>query len=137
MHPGSTGESISCRVIALPVGESLYSLRFEIRNAGTEPIEFSTYEPFTAFSVVGTAGNKPLTVHQPALDIPIKPVTFRVPPKSSVALTTPIRLRISEGAGPGTDGFIWTIPHDRGALSLQVKLNLPEPFGVVCPVVFE
>jgi hypothetical protein len=137
MNPITTEAPISCRAIAFAVGDATYSLRFELWNPGTGMVELSTYEPFTAFSVIGTAGNKPLTVHQPALDIGVRPTTIRVPPKATVTIATPIRLRISEGAGPGTDGFIWTIPHDRKSVSLQVKLELPGPFGVVGPIVFQ
>jgi hypothetical protein len=95
------------------------------------------YEPFIAFSVLATAHNKPLTVHQPALDIPINPTTIHLPPKVTVTLETPIRLRISESAKPVTDGFLWTIAHAKETVSLQIKLDLPTPFAVVCPVLFQ
>jgi len=132
-----TQEPCSCRVIAAACGDAIYSLHFELCNHGTVPIELSTYEPFIAFSVLATADSKPLTVHQPALDIPVNPMTIRLPPKVTVTLETPIRLRISEGAEPGTDGFVWTIAHAKETVSLQIKLDLPAPFAVLCPVLFQ
>jgi hypothetical protein len=137
MNPTIAEAPISCRAIAIASGDAIYSLRFELSNSGAETLEASTYEPFTAFTVIGTAGNKPLTVYQPMLDIPVRPIIIRVPPKTTVTVATPIQLRISEGAGPGTDGFLWTIPHDRKSVSLQVKLELPGSFGVVGPIVFQ
>ena len=133
----STAASISYRAIATAIRDDIYSLRFEFWNPGTEAVEVSTYEPFTAFSVIGTAGDKPLTVHQPLLNIPVKPTTLRLPPKTTVTVLTPIRLRISEGAAAGTNGFVWTIPHDRKSVSLQVKVEVRGPFEVAGPIVFE
>jgi len=123
--------------IAVASGDKIYSLHFELHNNGGAPIELSTYEPFTAFSVLATAAGKPLTVHQPALDIPVNPTTIYLPPRGTVTIETPIRLRISEGAEPGNDGFVWTIAHEKEAVSLQIKLNLPMPFAVLCPVLFQ
>ena len=128
---------VSCRVVAFASGDATYGLRFGLRNHGTALLELSTYEPFTAFSVVATADDKPVTVHQPALDIPVNPITIHLPPGVTVTLVTPIRLRISEGADPGTNGFVWTIEHDRETVSLQVSLRLPAPFDGTCQVLFE
>jgi hypothetical protein len=128
---------VSCRVIAFASGDATYGLRFELRNRGTAPIELSTYEPFTAFSVLAKVDNKPVTVHQPALDIPVNPITIHLPPGVTVTLVTPIRLRISEGADPGMNGFVWTIEHDKETVSLQVSLRLPAPFASTCPVLIE
>jgi hypothetical protein len=114
----------------------MYSLRFELFNHGSAPVEFSMYEPFTTFTVLATAAEEPLTVHQPALDIPINSTIVRVPPGGTHTLVTPIQLRILEGAEPGTDGFIWTIAEAKEKVSLQIKLNLPDPFDLVCPVSF-
>jgi hypothetical protein len=122
--------------MAIPAGQGMYSLRFELHNRGAAGVELSTWEPFTSFTVTGKAGEKSVTVHQPALDIPVRPKTIRVPPKGTVTIETPIRLRVAEGAGAGNDGFVWTIPHDRKSVSLEVKLNLPEPFDTQCPIVF-
>ena len=131
-----TPEPSSCRAIATTRGDTLYSLHFELRNPGATPIELSSYEPFTAFSVLATGDSKPLTVHQPALDIPVNPTTIRLPPMVIVTIETPIRLRISEGAAPGTDGFVWTISNSKGAVSLQIQLDLPAPFAGPCPLLF-
>jgi hypothetical protein len=133
----TTTASVLCHATAIPSGDANYTLRFELQNRSTAMVEISTYEPFTAFSVVATAGTEQLTVHQPALDIPVKPQTIRVQPKATVVIETPIRLRISEGAEPGTNGFVWTIPHDNKTVSLQVRLNLPGVSGILCPVVFQ
>ncbi len=54
-----------------------------------------------------------------------------------VNLETPIRLQILEGAEPGTDGFVWAIAHVKEAVSLQIKLDLPVPFAILCPVLFQ
>jgi hypothetical protein len=128
---------ISCRAIATGRGDETYSLHFELRNRASTPIALPTYEPFTAFSVLATASGKSLAVHQPALDIAVSPTTIHLPPGGTVTVHTPIRLRISEGADPGTDGFVWTIARAREAVSLRVELLLPAPFAVGCPVVFE
>lgn len=133
----SKQERGSCRIIAAASDDAIYSLHFELRNQGVSLIELSTYEPFTAFSVLATADGKPLPVHQPALDIPVNPTTIRLPPRRMVSLETPIRLRIAEGAVPGTDGFIWTIARAKESVFLQVKLDLPAPFAVLCPVLFQ
>ena len=119
------------------MGTSIYSLRFEVRNDDPATIELPTYEPFTAFSIVATAGGKTLTVHQPVLDIPVRPTTIRLTPGVTMIIGTPIRLRIAQGAGPGTDGFVWTIAHEREGLSLETKLELSAPCTIVGPVVFE
>lgn len=133
----NTQEPVACRAIAAAAGDSIYSLHFELQNHGTSVIELSTYEPFTAFSVLATADSNPLKVHQPALDIPVNPTTIRLPPGVIVTLRTPIRLRILEGAAPVTDGFVWTIAHAKETVSLQIKLDLPAPFAVLCPVQFQ
>jgi hypothetical protein len=132
-----TQEPSSCRVIATASGDAIYSLHIELRNHGTKSVELSTYEPFTAFSVLATADSKPLTVQQPTLDIPVNPTTIRLPPRVTVTIETPIRLRISEGAEPGINGFIWTIASAKDTVSLQIKLDLPAPFAVLCPVLFQ
>ena len=135
-NPMTTKASVLCHVTATLSGDANYTLRFELRNPGTETVEIPTYEPFTAFSVIATAGTRQLTVHQPALDIPVKPQTIRVQPKATAVIETPIRLRISEGADPGTNGFVWTIPNERKTISLQVRLNLPGVSEILCPVMF-
>jgi hypothetical protein len=122
--------------MAISAEQAIYSMRFELHNRGAATVELSTLEPFTSFTVTGVAGGKPVTVHQPALDIPVRPMTIRVPPKKTVTIETPIRLRIAQGAEAGSDGFVWTIPHDKKAVSLEVKLNLPEPFDGPCPIAF-
>ena len=126
--------SACCSAVAIPVGDALYALRFELRNVGETAIELPAEYPFTAFSVTATAGGQPLVVHQPALDIAVRPTTFHLPAGGRITVETPIRLRIAEGAEAGTDGFIWTIAHRREALSLQVLLDLPGAFGGPCPV---
>lgn len=127
----------SCRVSAVASGEGMYSLQFELFNNTATPVEIATYEPFTTFTVLALAGDKPLTVDKPALDIPINHIILRVPPGGSLTLVTPIRLRILEGADPGPDGFIWTIAEAKENVSLQIQLNLPDPFDLVCPVSFQ
>lgn len=127
----------SCRVTAVASGDGRYSLHFELFNNGQAPIELSTYEPFTTFTVLAMAGDEPLTVHKPALDIPINHTILRVPAGGALTLVTPIQLRILEGAEPGDDGFIWTIAEAKENVSLQIKLNLPDPFDLVCPVSFQ
>ena len=129
--------TFSCRVTAAASGEGMYSLYFELFNHGSVPVEFTLYEPFTTFTVLATAGDEQLTVHRPALDIPINRTIIRVPAGGTHTLVTPIRLRILEGADPGTDGFIWTIAEAKDKVSLEIKLNLPDPFDLVCPVSFE
>ncbi|MGD0096496.1 MAG: hypothetical protein ABSB60_08375 [Terracidiphilus sp.] len=128
---------IACRAIATPMGEPIYSLRFELRNQGPASIELPIYEPFTAFSILATAGGKPLTVHQPVLDIGVRRATLRLEPKATTIIQTPIRLRIAENAKPGTDGFVWTIAHAREGLSLAAKLELTTLSALVSPVEFE
>ena len=131
-------EPSSCRAIATTShGTTTYSLHFELRNRGAALIELSIYEPFTAFSVLATAESTPLIVHQPALDIPVNLTTIRLPPSVTVTLETPIRLRIAEGAEPGTDGFVWTIAQRKEMVSLQIKLDLAAPFGALCPLLFQ
>jgi hypothetical protein len=137
MKPIPEDAPISCRAIAAAMGESLYSLRFELRNHCPAAIELPTYEPFTAFSILASTGSKPLTVHQPVLDISVRHATIHLSPEVAVTIWTPIRLRIAEGAEPGTDGFLWTIAHEREGLSLQAKLELSAPCVMVAPVVFE
>lgn len=127
----------SCRVSAVASGEGMYSLHFDLFNDTATPVEIGTYEPFTTFTVLALAGDIPLTVHKPALDIPINHTILRVPPGGSLTLVTPIRLRVLEGAEPGNDGFIWTIAETKENVSLQIKLNLPDPFDLVCPVSFQ
>lgn len=125
-----------CRAVATASGDEIYSLHFELYNDGAAALDLPAYEPFTAFSVVATACGKSLTVHQPALDIPVHRTTIRVPPAATVTVHTPIRLRIAEGAEPGTNGFLWTIAHDRETVAVQIKLDLPAPFDVLCLVEF-
>lgn len=125
-----------CRAVATAVGDGLHFLRFELSNLGPEPIDLPTHEPFTSFSVLATGDGKPLTVHEPALDIPVRPIMLHLPPGSTVTVETPIQLRIAEGADPGDDGFIWTIRHARESVSLRVRLLLPAPFDRLFPVTF-
>jgi hypothetical protein len=127
---------VSCRAVATGCGDETWYLHFELRNRASTPIALPTYQPFTAFSVLATAGGKPLAVHQPALDIAVNPTTIHLPPGGAVTVHTPIRLRISEGADPGSDGFVWTIARAREAVSLRVELLLPAPFAIGCPVEF-
>jgi hypothetical protein len=92
-----------------------------------------SYEPFTAFAVRASAGGAAVPVHEPALDIGVNRTTLRVPAGGTVQLETPIRLRLD--AEPDTDRFVWTVPHRRDGLSVQVDLQLPAPFDVPCEVV--
>src|SRR3954452_15553192 len=115
----------------------MWSLDFELRNRASTPVALPTYQPFTAFSVLAAAGGSSLAVHQPALDIAVSSTTIHLPPGATVTVHTPIRLRISEDAEPGSDGFVWTIARAREAVSLRVELLLPAPFAVGCPVEFE
>jgi hypothetical protein len=125
-----------CHAIATANGEALYSLHFELSNQSPEPIALSIYEPFTAFSVLATAGGKPVAVHRPTLDIAVNPTTIRLPPNAAVTIGTPIQLRISANAEPVAYGFIWTVASEKETVSLQIKLDLPAPFASVCPVSF-
>jgi len=127
----------SCRVTAVASGEAMYSLHFELINDSAAPVELAMYEPFTAFTMRAMAGDKPLTIDQPAYDIPVNRTIIRVPAGGALTLVTPIRLRILERAEPGTNGFIWTIAEAKEKVSLQIKLNLPDPFDLVCPVSFQ
>lgn len=133
----STQEPSACGVVATASGEAIYSLHFKLYNRGPALIELPSYEPFTAFTVLAWADGKPLTVHQPALDIPVNPTTIRLPPGVTVPLETPIRLHIAQDAAPGTNGFVWTIAHAPETISLQIKLDLPAPFSALCPVSFQ
>jgi hypothetical protein len=137
MNSRATEAPVSCRAMLIAAEQSIYSLRFELHNRGAATVELSTLEPFTSFTVTGRAGERPVTVHQPALDIPVRPKTIRVGPNATATIETPIRLRIAEGAEAGNDGFVWTIPHDRKSVSLEVRLNLPAPFDALCPIVFQ
>jgi hypothetical protein len=121
--------------MAIAAEQPMYSLRFELYNRGAIAVELSALEPFTSFTVTATAGERPVIVHRPALDIQVRPMTIRVPPNSTATIETPIRLRITEGAVAGNNGFVWTVPHDRKSVSLEVRLNLPEPFDAPCPIV--
>lgn len=118
------------RVIVLPNGEDTYALMFELHNAGADPVNLSCYEPFMDFEVIASAGESPVPVHQPALDIAVREVSVRVAEGGATFLPTPVRLRIREGAEAGVDGFLWTIPRDPDAVWLQVLLHLPPPFNL-------
>ena len=107
-----------------------------MRNPGKTPIVLPAHEPFVAFSVLATAGGKPLIVHQPALDIGVNPITIVLPPGGVVTLHSPIRLRIAAGAEPGTDRFVWTIAQRPEDVTLHVRLGLPPPFDGPFPLPF-
>ena len=126
----------SCSAIASPAGDDVYALRFVLSNHGDAPIALPVFEPFTAFSVMATADGKPLAVHRPTLDIAVNPATVRLPPGATATIATPIRLRIAEGAAPADYGFVWTIAHRKESVSLQVRLDLPAPFALLCPLSF-
>lgn len=123
-----------CRVTAIPNGDGTYALRFELHNAGDTPVELSTYEPFTSFSVSAMVEGKAVSVHQPVLDIPVNPITLTVPRAGAITVDTPIRIRMESNAGPGTDGFVWTIPYPAAKVKLAITPDLPAPFNQPCQV---
>ena len=124
----------SCRVVAAGSGDGTFSLRFELTNHGTQPLELPSYEPFLAFSVHAEADGVPVPVHEPELDIAVQRTTIRVPVGETITVETPIRLRIAAGAAPGSDGFEWTVPHAPQGLTLRATLNLPPDFAGTYPV---
>lgn len=129
-------QPVSCLAFAV-AGADTYALRFELHNSGTAPVELPSYEPFTAFSMRAYANGRTLTVHQPALDIPVRRRHIHLPPNGGTTIVTPIQLRIAENAEPGSDGFIWTISHAAEGMSIDIELHLPAPFDTPCRLRFE
>ena len=127
---------VSCRATALPAGDDVYALSFELRNATADTVEVPFTEPFMDFEILASTAEGAVEVHCPALDIPVRRSTLVVPSGGTTPLQTPVRLRIGADADVGTDGFVWTVPRSRDALTLQVRLTLPEPFDVRCPLTF-
>jgi len=125
---------IDCSVIGRTAHDATYGLCFEFLNRGTEAITFSTFEPFLAFSLLASVNGAPVAIDQPRLDIAVRPMVVQLPPGVPVALGTPIRLRFRAGAAPGRDGLVWTISAANEAVSLQIKLDLPAPLDIFCPV---
>ena len=125
------------RATALSSGEDdSYALAFELHNAATEDTDLWYYEPFTDFEILATTPEEQLEVYQPELDIPVRRTSLTVPGGGKATLRTPIRLQIEEGAGGGSDGFIWTVKRRGEVLPLGVRLGLPPPFDVTSTLVF-
>jgi hypothetical protein len=124
----------ACRAVATAGEDGLYTLAVTLDYDGPAPVDLPTSQPFTEFSLAATAGGVPATVHEPALDIPIHDASLRLVPGEAVTLRTPIRLRIAAGADPGRDGYVWTVAHPPEAVALELRLHLPAPFDLVCPV---
>ena len=118
----------SCRAVLTPGSHGEYSLRFTLSNPTPRPIALDGYEPFLQFHVRAVAGGAVLAVEQPALDIPVQPITITVPASGSVELITPIRLRFRVGDGPSAERFVWSIAHDPAGVELSFTLELPPPF---------
>lgn len=127
--------SATVRGTALPLGEHIYALTFELRNETAESVDLASYEPFTDFEVLASAGGVRVPVHQPELDIAVREVNIRLPRGVATLLQTPVCLRIEEGAQVASNGLLWTVPRDPDAVSLQVRLLLPPPFDLTCPLV--
>lgn len=127
---------VTVSATAWPQGEDLASLTIDLRNGTAEDLQLSFNEPFTAFEVLASTQEGPVAVHQPPLDIPVQATSITLPAGGTVSLQTPVRLRITEGAEAGSDGWVWTVPRRRDAVSLQVRLLLPALFGATCPIDF-
>lgn len=126
----------SATATALPLGEDTYALSFELHNSAAEPVHLASYEPFLDFEIIAGTEEAPVPVHQPELDIGVREVRILVPGGGTALVQTPVRLRVQDGAEPGSDGFVWTVPRHRDAVSIQVRLLLPPPFDLTCPLAF-
>lgn len=126
----------SATATALPLGEDRYALSFELHNSAAVAVHVTAYEPFLQFEVLADSEGGAVPVHQPPLDIGVRQVTISVPGGGSTVLQTPVRLRVQEGADAGWDGLLWTVPRARDAVSWQVRLLLPAPFDLTCPLSF-
>lgn len=121
-----------CRALLTPASEGEYSLRFALSNPTSQPIQLNSYEPFLQFRVRAVAGGAVVAIEQPALDIPVQPITVTVPASGSIELTTPIRLRFRPGTPPSSERFVWSIAHAPEGIELTFMLDLPAPFDQPC-----
>ena len=115
---------------------NVYALQFELRNDGAAPAALSTYQPFLAFTFSASAGGTRVTVQQPALDLPVQPITLTIPAHGTLTVRTPIKLRLAPGAAIDSDPFIWTIDHVIDGLTASATLQLPPPYDAPCSIAF-
>lgn len=116
----------ACRAFVTPDSNGEYSIRFELVNPTSQPIELRTFVPFLQFRLRATVDGAPLAVEEPALDLPVHPVTQTVAASGTLELRTPMRLRF--GGERSNDGFLWRIAHAREGVTLTFTLDLPAPF---------
>jgi hypothetical protein len=117
-----------CRAFLTPAADGEFGVRFALSNPTSEPIALDTYQPFLQFRVRATAGGTNLAVTQPALDLPVQPVTLNVPAGGSLELVTPVRLRFQAQGAASQDRFVWSIAHGPKGVQLTFTLDLPPPF---------
>lgn len=126
-------ESNACQVTIQSADSGTHALQFELRNHGDADVTLQTYQPFLGFTMEARADGQIVGVRQPALDIPVRPVTHIVPSGGSIPLDTPIRLRFEGDAkAVAEDGFLWTIARSSGPVELTFRLDLPPPFDAPC-----
>jgi hypothetical protein len=130
-----SNESSACRVTTRSGGNGTHALRFELYNAGDTAVTLQPYEPFLSFTMQARSEGQVVRVHQPSLDIPVRPTTLTVPAGGSVPLETPIRLQFESDANAAADdGFIWTLARSAGPVELEFRLELPPPFDAPCSI---
>lgn len=89
-----------------------WSIAFVLHNTTTKEQRGTVLEPIAAFSLeIKSATGEPLSLAQPALDIPGQPRVLVLAPGASAELATPIRLRFDPKVPPsgGDDPMLWSI----------------------------
>lgn len=121
-----------CHATVAHQPDGSYAISVELTNAGDQPVTLESYQPFLQFRVRAEADGAPVTIDQPALDLPVQPIDLTIPARGSLTLRSPIRLVIAAGARGAKDGFVWTIARPATGLTLAIDVDLAAPYGGPC-----
>jgi hypothetical protein len=116
----------TCEMELAPRGDGETAVAFRIRNAGSEPVELSWFEPFVTFAVEADVDGEPARIVRGAYDGGVRRVQATLESGEERRVPTPITLAFDPSPtlpdpGPPTR---WRIAHEPAVTVLHATLEL-------------
>ena len=96
---------MTARIAAHPGPRPSISLGIELENAGAQAWSGTLFEPIVPWDLRAWVDGRQVAVHQPPLDIAVRPNRVRLAPGERTELPSPIVLAFDDDESP----FVWVL----------------------------
>lgn len=113
--------SVRAQCTIVPTGSGPeWGLSLRIEN-GRSPMVLRYFSPLMLRDFTVRLARSPLSLAQPAIDMPVQPQTLRLPPRGRATVPVIIRLRFRPTSGPllSADRFVQTIDHAPARVQIE------------------